>query len=716
MLTIDDITQKVRAYNSRADLNFIKKAYDYSAKAHEGQTRLSGHPFVVHPLEVANILAEMQMDVSSIAAGILHDTLEDTDATKEEITSIFGPDIAELVDGVTKLSKLQFNTREERQAENFRKMIVAMSKDIRVILIKLADRLNNMRTLQFMPEEKQMRIAQETLDIYAPLAHRMGIQWMKVQLEDLSFRFLKPEVFKQLEKKIGRLKKNREEFIERVKRAVTDCFKGSITRFEIVGRMKHIYGLFQKMERQNILFEQVHDLIAFRILTETLEECYEALGLLHSLWKPVPGRFKDYIAMPKTNNYQSLHTTVICLDGERVEFQIRTFTMHEVAEKGIASHWKYKEGGILDMESETTFRWLRQLVDWQKELKDSLEFMDTVKLDLFATDIYVFTPKGDVRALPYSATPLDFAFSIHTDVGTHCQGAKVNGRIVPLSYKLEAGDEVEILTHPGRHPTKDWLKIVVSPRAKAQIRQHLKQEQKTRSVSLGKNIFEEECAKIGADSGKILKMDEFPQYLKKKGITGEASFYSAVAYGKVSMPSFLSQVVPGLVALGGGPAKEGLLRRIFRKVSQRTKDLVLIDGLDEILVSFAKCCSPVQGDPIVGFVTRGRGVTIHRTDCSAVPSIDPERRVRADWNYGVDLTRMAKLKILCENRTGMLAEIAKVVSERKMDITQAAVRTTKDEKAIILMQVGVRNVSELHAMMKGVEKIDGVITVEREIK
>lgn len=368
------------------------------------------------------------------------------------------------------------------------------------------------------------------------------------------------------------------------------------------------------------------------------------------------------------------------------------------------------------MESENTFEWLRQLVDWQKELKDSLEFMDTVKLDLFSSDIYVFTPKGDVRALPYSATPIDFAYSIHTDVGTHCSGAKINGRIIPLSYKLEAGDEVEILTNPTRHPTKDWLKIVASPRAKAQIRQYLKQEQKERSLTLGKNIFEEECAKLRVSPSKVLKMEELGAYLKKKGIAGESSFYSAVAYGKLAMPSLLSQLLPDAVAQDGGVRKEGILQRIFKKVSQKTKDLVLIDGLDEVLVTFAKCCSPVQGDPIVGFVTRGRGVTLHRTDCSQVPAIDPERRVRADWNYSVDLVRLAKLRITCESRTGMLADIAKVISEKKMNISKAIVRTTKDEKAIILMQVGVKNVHELHNMMKGVEKIDGVITVEREIK
>lgn len=412
---------------------------------------------MIHPLEVANTLATMKLDVSSVAAGILHDTLEDTQTTKAQIEKMFGSEITELVDGVTKLSKLQFHTREERQAENFRKMILAMSKDIRVIIIKLADRLNNLKTLQFMPEEKQMRIAEETLDIYAPLANRLGIQWMKVELEDLSFRFLKPDTYRQIEKKIARLRKNREHYMQKVEKTVDDYFKEQIPDFQIDGRMKHVYSIYSKMERQDISFEQVHDLIAFRILTENVEECYEALGLLHSLWKPVPGRFKDYLAMPKNNNYRSLHTTVICLNGERVEFQIRTFKMHEIAEKGIAAHWKYKDDGHIDLKSEETFRWLRQLVNWQKELNDSIEFLDTVKLDLFVSDIYVFTPTGDVRELPYGATPIDFAYSIHTDVGSHCAGAKVSGKIVPLDYVLESGDEVEILTSSTCHQLKTGL-------------------------------------------------------------------------------------------------------------------------------------------------------------------------------------------------------------------------------------------------------------------
>lgn len=714
MLHVDDIIAKVQSYNSQADRALIKKAYAFSEKAHAGQLRKSGQPFVVHPLEVGYVLAEMKLDAASIAAGILHDTIEDTKATKKEISQLFGEEISELVDGVTKLSKLSFSSQEIRQAESFRKMIVAMSRDIRVILIKLADRLSNLRTLQFMPEEKQLSISQETLDIYAPLANRLGIEWMKVQLEDLSFRFLKPEIYKQIEKKIARLKKNQDDYIKKVKEALTKHYQNHIAHFDISGRMKHIYGTYKKMERQNITFEQVHDLLAFRIFTNTLEECYEALGLLHSIWKPVPGRFKDYVAMPKGNNYQSLHSTVICLDGVRVEFQIRTYEMHEIAEQGIAAHWKYKEDGRLDLKSEKTFLWLRQLVEWQKELKDSLEFMDTVKGDLFTTDIYVFTPKGDVRALPFGATPLDFAYSIHSDVGLHCSAARVNGRLVPLHHKLKSGDEVEIVTADKSSPTKDWLDVAVSSRAKARIRQYLKIAQKDRSISLGKNIFEEECAKYHIMPADLSGKTEFEDYLKKKGTVFGDSFYSALAYGKISMPALISSVAPNQMEVKS-QQEEGIIRKIFKKVSRKSKDMVLISGLDDILVSFAKCCAPVKGDPIIGFVTRGRGVTLHRVVCPKVMAIDTERRVNAAWNEDAAVIRTAKLFISCENKTGMLAEIAKKISEKKVNISKAIIRTTRDEKALILLDVGVLHVTELHSVIKAVEKVKGVISVERQI-
>ncbi len=709
---LEDTISKVKSYNPNADLDLINRAYVFSSRAHDGQKRKSGQPYLIHPLEVASILAEMKLDVSSIVAGMLHDTIEDTITTKAEILELFGADIAELVDGVTKISKLHFNSQEDQQAENFRKMIIAMSRDIRVILIKLADRLHNLRTLQYMPEEKQMRIAQETLDIYAPLANRMGIEWMRIQLEDLSFRFLKPDICRNIQKQISRLKKNREEYIERVELALRQHFGESIPVCSIQGRLKHAYGIFKKMERLNVSFEQIHDLMAFRILTNTVEECYEALGLLHSMWKPVPGRFKDYLAMPKTNHYQSLHSTVICLDGSRVEFQIRTYAMHEVAEKGIAAHWKYKEDGHLDMESENTFQWLRQLVEWQKELKDSIEFMDTVKLDLFSTDIYVFTPRGDVKALPYNATPVDLAYSIHTDVGAHCSGAKVNGRIVPLNYSLQSGDEVEIITNNNRKPSKDWLKFAASSRAKAKIREYLKQDQRDRSLILGRSLFEQECAKANTSPEKVFKLPEFDDQLKKRGLIGDQAFYAAVAYGKISLPVLFSHLFPDKDAKDAGV---GLITKIFRKVSQRNKNVVQVGGVDEVVVTFGKCCHPVPGDNILGFVTRGRGVTLHRVECPKVNEIDPDRRVDVSWNANVDITRNVKLKVYCINRIGILADVAYVISEKKIGISKAIVRTTRDQKAVLSLDMGVKKLADIQSVIKTVEKIRGVMSVEREL-
>lgn len=712
MIQLDEIKDKVLAYNPQARVDIIEKAYNYSSKAHEGQKRKSGEPYLVHPIEVADILAEMKLDVSSVVAGILHDTVEDTDVTQEDIQEIFGEEIATLVDGVTKLSKLQFNNREERQAENFRKMILAMSQDIRVILIKLADRLNNMKTLQFMPEEKQMTISKETADIYAPLANRLGIQWLKVELEDLSFRFLKPDVYKQIDKKMSRLKHNREDYIERVEKKIEEHFRDSVHGYEISGRMKHAYSIFRKMERQNISFEQVHDLIAFRILTDNVEECYEVLGLLHSLWKPVPGRFKDYIAMPKENNYQSLHTTVICVDGERVEFQIRTFEMHEIAEKGIAAHWKYKNDGRLDVSSEQTYAWLRNIMEWKESLYDSIEFMDTIKQDLFSSEIYVFTPQGDVRALPFGATPIDFAYSIHSDVGNHCAGARVNEKMVSLNYQLQSGDVVEIQTHDKKFPTKDWLNMVVSSRARAHIRSHLKSEQRAKSIKIGESIFDEECRKRGLKYERVIKKEDFQDILRKRGLPNLEGFYSAVAYGKISIEKVLTQLFPQTSA---EPQKRGqILRKIFSKVSKQSKNLVKVGGVDDLLVTFGKCCSPISGDSIVGFVTRGRGVTVHRVDCSKVCDTDPGRRVTVTWNKDIEERRLTRIRILSENRTGILADITRVVADKKIDIRSAVTRTTKDEKAIILISLMLQNVRELYKVMKGLEKIKSVISVDRE--
>jgi len=511
MVRLDDILEKIRAFNSDADLDTVRKAYVFSAKVHQGQVRLSGEPYLTHPMEVAYILVQLKMDVPTIVAGLLHDTLEDTLTTIEELHTVFGKEVAGLVDGITKIGKITFQTREERQAENFRKMLLAMARDIRVILVKLADRLHNMRTLHFQPEARQRKIAQETLDIYAPLANRLGISWIKGELEDLAFRYLQPEIFYDLVAKVAKRKKEREQYIEEVKNQIRNKLQEHDIEGEVSGRSKHLYSISLKMERQGIDFDQVYDLIAFRIIVESVRECYAVLGMIHATWKPIPGRFKDYIAMPKANLYQSLHTTVIGPYGERVEVQIRTDEMHRIAEEGIAAHWKYKEGKApngVGSRDDNRFRWLRQLLEWQQELKDSREFMDTVKVDLFPEEVYVFTPKGEVKELPRGATPIDFAYAIHTDVGQRCVGGKVNGKLVPLRTELNNGDIVEVLTSPNQTPSKDWLKWVRTSKARNKIRHWIKSEQRERSIAIGRELLEKELRKYGFSlnrAGKLLR-------------------------------------------------------------------------------------------------------------------------------------------------------------------------------------------------------------------
>lgn len=714
MITIEEILDRISSYNPKATKVVLMKAYDFAREAHEGQTRKSGEPYLVHLLEVAKILAEMKMDVSSVVAALLHDTVEDTNVSVKEITEKFGQDIADIVDGVTKLSKLQFSNQEVRQAENYRKMILAMSKDIRVILVKLADRLHNMRTLQYMKESKQMRIAQETLDVYAPIAGRMGIQWIKEELEELSLKYLKPEVYKQIDLRLSRLTERKEEYKRKVSDILQKQLRPIIPEVSIKGRLKKSYSIYRKMIGQQITIDEIHDLLAFRILVPTLENCYEVLGSLHALWHPIQGRFKDYIAMPKDNNYQSLHTTVVCLEGERVEFQIRTFEMHEIAEKGIAAHWKYKEDGGIDTKDEAKFRWLRQLVEWQQELQDSLEFVDTMKLDLFNDEIYIFTPNGDVKRFSHGATPVDFAYSVHSDVGNHCSGAKANGRIVPLNYKLESGDTLEIITNKKQVPNKDWLNFVVTSKAKSHIRHFIRDQQRTKSIGIGKNIFEQECRKKGVSPAKIIKTEEFLQFLSDKNISGLEEFYSASAYGKVSVDDFLDEYTKEKDPNKTDKNNENIIQKIFRKVGAKNKHLILVDQYDDILVNFAKCCNPVKGDSIVGFITRGRGVTVHRTNCNRVLSTDLERRIDVDWNPGVEQQRPARLIAITEDKKGVLANITKVISEKGVNISKLLVKTNKDNIAYIFMDISVKDVDELYKVIKALDNVKGVVQVERE--
>lgn len=711
MITVDNIITHLKSYNKAADITMVKEAFDFAAKAHEGQKRKSGEPYLVHLLEVARILTQMHMDNASIVAAVLHDTIEDTDVKKQEIAKEFGQDVADIVDGVTKLSKLQFSNKEVRQAENYRKMIIAMSKDIRVILVKLADRLHNMRTLQYMTEERQIAIAEETLDIYAPIAGRMGIHWLKEELENLALKFSKAEIYKSIEQRIQGIKKKHEKYMQKVRDVLMRQIQPYVPNVEISGRIKKPYSIYLKMQRQQITIDEIHDLIAFRVNVPSIETCYEVLGNIHALWRPIHGRFKDYIALPKDNHYQSLHTTVMCLDNERVEFQIRTPEMHRIAEQGIAAHWHYKEDGRLDTKDEEKFRWLRQLVDWHRDLKDSLEFVDTVKLDLFSDEIYVFTPRGDVQSFSHGATAVDFAYAIHSDVGNHCMGARVNGRMVPLNALLENGDTVEIQTNKNQSPNKDWLDFVVTSKAKTHIRQFIRSQQREKSVMIGKSLFEQESLKHGLSLIKATKRDEFLQFLKDKKMMSLEDFYSAIAYGKVSPQDVFEKIV---VEEKDKKTSGGVIQKLIEKVTPKSKNLILVDEHDDILVNFAKCCTPVKGDSIIGFVTRGKGVTIHRTNCQKVLNVDPDRRLSVAWNNRVEQGRITRLVLLTEDKPGVLADITKTISEKNVNINKLLVKTTTDGMAYIFVDVKVKDVHELIKVMKALEHVRSIVRVERE--
>ncbi len=721
MLRLSDILDKVQGYLPEPDLDLIKRAYVYSAKVHQGQIRKSGEPYLVHPLSVAGLLADLRLDEASIVTGLLHDTIEDTLATPEELRELFGAEIAQLVDGVTKLSQFQISkeaSAEEKQAENFRKMIVAMARDIRVILVKLADRTHNMRTLGAMVPEKQTRIAQETLDIYAPLANRLGISWIKTELEDLSFRYLRPDEYNDLAERVGRRKKERERFVDEVCEVIRKKMTDNGLTVEVSGRWKHLYSIWRKMKIQGIDLDGVHDVIAFRILAATLPACYEALGLVHSMWKPVPGRFKDFIAIPKPNMYQSLHTTVIGPYGERIEVQIRTPEMHRVAEEGIAAHWAYKEGKASSGRDDEKFAWLRQLMEWQQDLKDPKEFLETVKVDLFTDEVFVFTPRGDVKSLPRGATPVDFAYAIHSDVGARCVGAKVNGKIVPLRYKLKNGDTVEILTSPSAHPSKDWLTFVKTSRAQAKIRFFIKQQQRERSVSLGRDILEREFKRYGLNLNRTLKGDDGTKLCHDLAVRTPDDLLAAVGYGKIAPAQVLSRLLPA-EQLATQPPKEGpdavsRLTEIFKRVAGRTSTTgVRINGIDDILVRFGRCCNPVPGDPIIGFITRGRGVTVHTLACEKVLSTDAERRVDVTWDVKGEFKRPVTVRVLTSDRPGLLAAITQTFSTAGVNISQANCRITGDDRAVNTFEVSISDLKQLRTVMTAIGKIKGVHSVER---
>jgi GTP pyrophosphokinase len=723
MLRLNDILGRVEAYHPAADLDLVKKAYVFAAKAHDGQLRKSGDPYVVHPLSVAAVISELRLDVPSICAGLLHDCVEDTSATVEELGAIFGQEIAFLVDGVTKLGKVPWSTREEKQAENFRKMLLAMAKDIRVILVKLADRLDNMRTLEHMAGEKQERIARETMDIYAPLANRLGIMWLKCELEDLAFRYLFPVEFDQLRAQLEQSAEERQKYIAVVEKQIQKEMADGGVACAVKGRAKHLWSIQQKMKKSGRDLAHVHDAIGFRVITENLAQCYAALGVAHSKWTPVPGRFKDYIALPKPNMYQSLHTTVIGPEGQRIEIQIRTTEMHKVAEEGIAAHWKYKEGrpgaGPGDKDDKK-FAWLRQLMEWQQDLKDPTEFIETVKIDLFTDEVYVFTPKGDVRALPKGSSPIDFAYAIHTDVGNRCSGARVNGAIVPLRYQLRNGDTIEILTSPSQKPNKDWLKYVITSRAKAKIRHLLRTEQRERAKTLGKELLERELRRWGVPLQKAHKSGELDKAVHELKAGTVDDLIALVGYGKITAAQVAAFVVSEEQKKAGPQTVEketkNPITKLIRKVvtkSRTSSSGIKVAGEDDVLVRFAKCCAPLPGDSIVGFITRGRGVTVHVRDCEKAIDIEPERRVEVEWDASTRSPRSVALQVICADKPGLLAHISQSFTDAGVNIAQAHCRATDDARAVNTFQFSVADLEQLKSVMRTIQRISGVFSVER---
>jgi guanosine-3',5'-bis(diphosphate) 3'-pyrophosphohydrolase len=713
-MTITDLVDRVRHYNPSAETGVIERAYSFSAEVHKGQRRASGEPYLTHPLHVATIIADMRLDVQSVATGLLHDTVEDTLATLDQIKDLFGPEIASLVDGVTKIGQISFTSREEKQAENFRKMLLAMARDIRVILVKLADRTHNMRTLGHLDAGRQAEIAAETLEIYAPLAHRLGVYWIKSELEDNALRYLHPEVYYQLKRSVAKKKAERERYTKEVITILSKRLGEGGLEAEVSGRPKHFFSIYQKMQAQNLHYDQIYDLIGFRILVDSVGECYEALGVVHAAWKPVPGRFKDYIAIPKPNGYQSLHTTVIGPYGERIEIQIRTRDMHRVAEYGIAAHWRYKTAGE-GPDDDQRFAWLRQLLEWQTQLQDPQEFLRTVKEDLFSEEVFVFTPKGDLLNFPVGSTIIDFAYRIHSEVGRHCTGARVNGRIVPLRHQLESGDTVEIITTPSQQPSKDWLKIAKTSRARARIRTYVKGQQSQRSIAVGREILERDLGRHHFDLATLRKDGTLERVTKELGLGNEDALLAEVGYGKITGQQVLAKIVPELELERRREQKEGALARLMRLVSRPPKGAVRISGLDgEVLVRFAKCCQPLPGERIAGFITRGRGVTVHAADCPKVQETDPQRRVDVVWEDAkAAVPRAVQIEVTCVDAPGLLAAMSKAISSAGVNIARAQVHPAADHKSQNTFELMVGNLDELNTVMKNLGRVRGVLRVTR---
>jgi guanosine-3',5'-bis(diphosphate) 3'-pyrophosphohydrolase len=712
LIRINNIIDKISEYHPEADLDIIERAYVYSARVHAGQVRLSGEPYLSHPLEVAGMLSDMKLDVISVAAGLLHDVIEDTQAVPEEVEEMFGSEILHIVSGVTKLSGLSFHSTRARQAESLRKMFLAMADDIRVILIKLADRLHNMRTLEFHRLDKRKKIAGETLDIYAPIAARLGIYWIKNELEETSFKYFQPEEYSRTQNLVAKSRTERTKYMETVKGYIKKQMDEALLECEVLGRNKNYYSIFNKMVAQNLPFEEIYDIIAFRIILDSISHCYEALGLIHSMWKPIDHKFKDYIARPKANMYQSLHTTVVGPFGERIEIQIRTWEMDRVAKSGIAAHWSYKEGQRIDENISEKFAWIQDLVDNQENFLDPGEFLENVRIDLFQDEVYVFTPRGEIKTLANGATTVDFAYMIHTEVGNQCTGAKVNGQLVPLVYQLKTGDIVEITTSKNHHPSKDWLKFVKTVKARSKIRQWIKTQEKERSISLGREMLEKAFRKEKLNFNSLVKTVELADVATHFGFKAIDDLIANVGYGKITPLQVVRKFARKPQA---GDVPETIFNKLIEKVSRKKKlkTGVLVKGVDDILIKFGKCCQPVPGDNIVGYITRGYGVTIHRTNCINALEMNPERQIEVDWNQEATEMYPVKIRIISYDRQGLLADLVGNISKCGANILQAS-SDTRDSKIVdSFFTIGVKDISHLEKILSAVRKVKLVQDVKR---
>ncbi len=714
MIRITDILDTIVEYNPEADLDIIDRAYVYSARVHEGQVRLSGEPYLSHPLEVGKILADMRLDVESIAAALLHDVIEDTPATKEDIQEMFGPGVAHIVEGVTKLSALPFSNKVAQQAESLRKMILAMADDIRVVLIKLADRIHNMRTLKYHKNpDKQAAIAQETLDIYAPIAARLGIFWVKHELEEIAFFYTLPDEYEYIDALVNRAKDEKEAYIKEVSTSLHYKMEEMELPCDIKGRYKQHYSIYQKMVSQNLDFDEVYDIIAFRIILDTVPQCYAAMGAIHSMWKPIYYKIKDYIGNPKPNMYQSIHTTVIGPKGERVEIQIRTQEMDRIAESGIAAHWSYKEGTRIDETTGEMFAWIRNLVENQENFNDPDEFLENVRIDLYPDEIYVITPAGDIKTLPKGATPVDFAYSIHTEVGAECTGAKVNGKIVPLAHELKTGDTVEIITTKGHSPSPDWLNFVKTVKARTKIRAVINAREKERSYSLGKEMCEKLFRKKNQNFNALIKSGKVGEVAQHFGFKTVDDLIAHVGFGKLTPMQILNKAVPQMEQ---DVKDEGFVSKLADSRQKKSDTGIIVKGLNDILVKFSKCCNPLPGDPITGYITQGQGVTIHRRNCINIMKMSQERLIDVQWSEEYTESYPASIRIKTDDRFGLLADIASVISKNKTNILNARTDTSDTGVAMLYFTVMVESSNQLRKLMSELRRVKKVIDVKRIVQ